>query len=41
LLSEVVFKACGKAMVSESFKPISPVLWIGHDIIVQLTDDIE
>ena len=35
-LSEVVFKACGKAMSSEGFCPRKPVWWVGHDLVSQL-----
>jgi hypothetical protein len=37
LLSEIVFEACGKIMMQDSFKPESPVSWINHDIISKLT----
>lgn len=32
-LSEIVFKACGKAMIREGLKPTQPVWWIGHDYV--------
>ena len=35
-LSEVVFEGCGQVMITDSFKPASPVAWINHDIIVKL-----
>lgn len=35
ILSEAVFKACGCIMLKESFKPINPVYWIGHDAVAQ------
>lgn len=37
LLSEVVFEACGKIMLADSFRPEAPVAWINHDIIAKLT----
>lgn len=36
-LSELVFKACGRAMWSESWEPRSPVWWIGHDLVARLS----
>jgi len=35
-LSEVVFRACGKAMLAEGAKPRKPVWWIGHDLVAKL-----
>lgn len=35
-LSEVVFRACGKAMLTEGAKPRQPVCWIGHDLVAKL-----
>lgn len=35
-LSEVVFRACGKAMLTEGAKPRKPVWWIGHDLVAHL-----
>ncbi len=35
-LSEVVFEACGQAMLADSYKPEAPVSWINHDIIAKL-----
>ncbi len=35
-LSELVFNACGKAMLYEAQKPRRPVWWIGHDIVAKL-----
>lgn len=35
-LSEVVFKACGRAMWSEGAKPRKPVWWVGHDLVAKL-----
>ncbi|MBX3022217.1 MAG: hypothetical protein KF799_11135 [Bdellovibrionales bacterium] len=32
-LSEVVFRACGKAMLFEAMQPRQNVWWIGHDIV--------
>lgn len=34
-LSEIVFKACGRAMLFESLKPRRNVWWIGHDIVAK------
>lgn len=36
VLSEVVFEACGKVMLSDSPLPESPVSWINHDVIAQI-----
>lgn len=35
-LSEVVFRACGKAMCTEGAKPRKPVWWVGHDLVARL-----
>jgi hypothetical protein len=35
VLSEEVFKACGKIMFRESWGPRAPVLWLGHDCLAQ------
>jgi len=35
VLSEVVFKSCGYVMLHDSWKPASPVAWIGHDIVAK------
>lgn len=35
-LSEVVFRACGKAMWAEGAQPHKPVWWIGHDLVARL-----
>jgi hypothetical protein len=35
-LSEIVFKACGKAMCAEGAKPRAPVWWVGHDLVAKL-----
>lgn len=35
VLSEVVFKSCGYVMLHDSWKPQSPVAWIGHDIVAR------
>ncbi len=35
-LSELVFNACGKAMLHEAMKPRQNVWWIGHDIVSKL-----
>lgn len=34
-LSELIFKACGQIMLHDGYKPQSPVLWIGHDVIAK------
>lgn len=34
-LSEVVFRACGKAMLHEAMKPRQNVWWIGHDVVAK------
>lgn len=36
-LSEVVFKACGRAMITEGANPSGPVSWIGHDLVAKLS----
>ncbi|NJL24150.1 MAG: hypothetical protein HC902_02530 [Calothrix sp. SM1_5_4] len=36
-LSEVVFKACGHAMLFEAMNPRQNVWWIGHDIVAKTT----
>jgi len=36
-LSEIVFNACGKAMITEGRKPRESVWWIGHDLVSRLT----
>jgi hypothetical protein len=36
-LSEIVFQACGKAMLYEAMKPRQPVWWVGHDLVVKTT----
>ncbi len=33
ILSEEIFKATGKIMLHEGFKPRKPVLWLGHDVL--------
>ena len=38
-LSEIVFKACGKAMITEGRKPREAVWWVGHDLVSKLTAD--
>ena len=35
VLSEEVFKACGKLMFRESYKIHEPVWWLGHDILAK------
>jgi hypothetical protein len=37
-LSELIIKACGKIMLHESRTPKSPVLWLGHDILLKLLE---
>lgn len=34
-LSEVVFISCGYVMLHDSWKPKSPVSWIGHDLVAR------
>lgn len=36
-LSEIVFNACGRAMITEGFKPREAVWWVGHDLVAKLT----
>ncbi len=36
-LSEMVFRACGKVMFHEGFKPNQPVSWVGHDLVAKLS----
>jgi hypothetical protein len=36
-LSEIVFTACGKAMITEGKSPRKPVWWVGHDLVSKLT----
>lgn len=38
-LSEIVFQACGKAMMFNALNPGQPVWWIGHDLVVKLNLD--
>lgn len=33
ILSEIIFNSCGYIMLHDAYKPKSPVLWIGHDIV--------
>ena len=33
ILSEIIFNSCGYIMLHDAYKPQSPVLWIGHDIV--------
>lgn len=35
ILSEVVFKSCGRLMLNDSFKPSSSARWIGHDAVAK------
>ncbi len=34
-LSEIVFKACGYAMLHEALNPRQPVWWVGHQFVTQ------
>jgi hypothetical protein len=34
-LSEIVFQACGRAMLFEAMKPRQAVCWVGHDLVVK------
>ena len=34
-LSELVFRACGKAMFTEALKPRAHVCWVGHDLVAK------
>ncbi|HMN69107.1 MAG TPA: hypothetical protein PKC28_11255 [Bdellovibrionales bacterium] len=36
-LSELVFKACGRAMLCEGYAPRSPVWWVNHDLVARLS----
>jgi hypothetical protein len=33
VLSEIVFKACGYAMLNEALNPRQPVWWVGHQFV--------
>lgn len=35
-LSEIVFQACGKAMLHEAMAPSRSVCWVGHDLVAKL-----
>lgn len=35
-LSEIVFQACGRAMICEGYAPREPVWWVGHDLVAKL-----
>jgi hypothetical protein len=35
VLSEVVFKSCGRLMLNDSLKPASSARWIGHDAVAK------
>ena len=35
-LSEIVFKACGYAMLREAQNPRQPVWWVGHQFVAQV-----
>lgn len=35
VLSEVVFRACGEAMLHQTLNPDQPVLWINHDYVAK------
>lgn len=34
-LSEWVFRACGNVMLHDGWKPTSPVVWMGHDLLAK------
>ena len=36
-LSEIVFKACGYAMLHEALNPRQPVWWVGHQFVTAAT----
>jgi hypothetical protein len=38
ILSEVVFRACGKAMLMKSWEPQESVWWVGHDLVAKLSE---
>ncbi len=38
-LSEVVFNACGKAMIREGMSPRENAWWVGHDLVAKLSLD--
>ncbi len=38
VLSEVVFKSCGKLMLADAFKSAEPIRWIGHDAVVAVSN---
>jgi hypothetical protein len=35
-LSEIVFKACGYAMLHEALNPRQPVWWVGHRFVTSV-----
>jgi Family of unknown function (DUF6936) len=37
VLSEIVFKACGYAMLHEAMSPRQPVWWVGHQFVTSVT----
>lgn len=38
-LSELIFRACGYIMLHDGYAPKSPVVWIGHDAVVNTLID--
>lgn len=36
VLSEIVFRSCGEAMLCEGSQPRQPIWWIGHDLVTKL-----
>lgn len=36
-LSEIVFRACGHAMIREGFEPSQSVWWVGHDLVAKVS----
>jgi hypothetical protein len=38
-LSRIVFLATGRMMISASWNPTAPVLWLNHDLIARLLQD--
>ncbi len=39
-LSEIVFTACGRLMLSQSWEPKQPVWWLGHDLVAKQVADM-
>lgn len=40
-LSEIVFKACGYIMFRHSSSPTAPVVWIGHNAVVEVFNNLD